>query len=177
MLLIWPPLCLPASVFLASAPPRVGESLHFGKHRQQRLGSRNHNSIRWGVQTQAVALPSSSPPAPPVNPVTFLLFQAENVKIKSARCRSPASFFYYLRNNFSHKALLIWFVAGNNWDYECWIFSVPRCGRSWACQHQRQHFHHVGRREHLERGSGPAPLHPDVNGRLHYECHSLALRW
>lgn len=46
MLLIWSPLYLPASVFLASAPARVGESLHFGKHCQQRLGSRNHNSIR-----------------------------------------------------------------------------------------------------------------------------------
>lgn len=94
-------LCLSASVFLASAPPRVGESLHFRKHCQQRLGSRHHNSIRWGVQTQTVVFPSSHPSAQPVNPVTFGLFQAENVKSNQFHANLHLPF--CLRNNFPTK--------------------------------------------------------------------------
>lgn len=91
-------------MFLASAPPRVGESLHFRKHCQQRLFCRNHNSIRWGVQTQAVVFPSSSLPARPVNPGTFLLFQSERVKSNQfcANLHLPLC----LRNNFSFGLLL-----------------------------------------------------------------------
>lgn len=95
--LIWWPLCLSASVFLASAPSRVGESLHFRKHCQQRLDSRHHNSIRWGVQTQAVVFPASYLLARPVNPVTFLLFQAE--KVKSNQFRANLHLPFCLRNN------------------------------------------------------------------------------
>lgn len=164
--LIMSSLCLSASVFLASAPPRVGESIHFRKHCQQRLGSRNHNSIRWGVQTQAVVFPSLYPLAWSVNPVTFLLFQTE--KVKSNHFRANLHLSFCLRNNFFTKQR--WFVAWNNW--ECWTFSVFRCGRSWAYQHQCQHFHHVWRREHLERGNGPPPLICDVTVRLHYDVPS-----
>lgn len=40
-------LCSAALLFVASAPSRVRESLHLGKHCQQRLSPRNHHSVRW----------------------------------------------------------------------------------------------------------------------------------
>lgn len=42
------PLCFAALLFVTSTPSRIGESLHLGKHHQQRVSSRNYNSIRWG---------------------------------------------------------------------------------------------------------------------------------
>lgn len=41
-------LCFAAVLFVTSAPARLGESLHLGKHCQQRVSPRNYNSIRWG---------------------------------------------------------------------------------------------------------------------------------
>lgn len=37
-----------ALLFATSTPSRVRESLHLGKHCQQRFSSRNYNSVRWG---------------------------------------------------------------------------------------------------------------------------------
>lgn len=39
-------LCFAAVLFVTSAPARLGESLHLGKHCQQRVSPRNYNSIR-----------------------------------------------------------------------------------------------------------------------------------
>lgn len=72
-------LCFAAVLFVTSAPARLGESLHLGKHCQQRVSPRNYNSIRWGdylilhfdLHIHTAVYPQSHPSALPIKSVLY----------------------------------------------------------------------------------------------------------